>query len=577
MKRLFFALVCSILVFALGGINTALKAQPHLSIEQVRTCPGTEITVAIMAENLVNIGAITLEIGFDTNVMVYSGHTNTNPAFPGIMSNAVFSPVMQVNIAWSSLAGGNLASGKLMDLKFDFKNDSCNLTFNEGCELANVLSQVIAFTSDSGQVALLAPFITAQPANRITTEGEDAVFTVGVSGADQYHWQTAQSGTWVDLVGGVTYQNVTTSQLTVNEPSLALDNTWYRCFLSATAGCQQYSDSARLTVLPEMTGMLVLPDTAFCPETDVEIPLKAYALDEVSDFEIHLTYDPLVVDFLGLNDVDPLLTGITATVFSSPFPLILIKWTGTSVVNLPDGKLFDLQFEYHDGMSLLVFLDETYVHNAMLFSYNLIRENGVVDAHPVPVVFTQPLSASVMAGHTAQFTTIGIGASGYQWYVSDDTGNDWDFIANSAPYAGAQSNRLVISPTPLAFDGYLYRCRLSNQYCAVLTNDVQLSVDTNTTVAELQGRGALATLNVWQGNDGGVVVEVLPKATGQLSLELFDLTGRRVWQLETYLASTERQQFVAPSQNIAEGIYLCRMVYGVSAKNTAITRKVRVE
>lgn len=575
MKRFYMTLVSGSLVFVLSIVSLTIKAQPHLSIEEVRTCPGTEITVAIMAENLVNIGAITLEIGFDTNVMVYKGHTNTNPAFPGIMSNAVFSPVMQVNIAWSSLAGGNLASGKLMDLKFDFKNDSCNLTFNPGCELANVLSQVIAFTSDSGQVALLAPFITAQPANRITTEGEDAVFTVGVTGADQHQWQMAENGTWVNLLEGTTYQNVTTPQLTINEPSLSLDNSWYRCFLTATAGCQQYSDSARLTVLPEMTGMLVLPDTAFCPETGVEIPLKTYALDEVTAFEIHLTYDPLVVDFQGLNNVNPLLTGITATVFSTPFPLILIKWTGTGVVNLPDGKLFDLQFDYHDGMTLLVFLDETYVHNALSFNYNLIRENGVVDAHPLPVVFTQPLSASVMAGHTTQFSTIGIGATGYQWYVSDDQGNDWDFIANSVPYSGAQSNRLVITPTPLAFDGYLYHCRLSNQYCAVFTNDVQLSVDTNISVAELQRSDALATINAWRGQDGNFSVEVTPKAAGQLLLELFDVMGRRLWMVNARLESTDKQLFVAQSQNFGEGVFLCRMVYSVAGKSTAITRKVR--
>ena len=72
-------------------------------------------------------------------------------------------------------------------------------------------------------------------------------------------------------------------------------------------------------------------------------------------------------------------------------------------------------------------------------------------------------SVTVAAGQSTSFT-LGAAAAQttYQWQGSSDGGATWGNLNNSAPYAGATTVTLTISPATITMNGYRYRALLTN-------------------------------------------------------------------------------------------------------------------
>ncbi len=240
----------------LVSISFISQGQPaSLSLGSSNACPGQLIDIPLNATNLNNIGAITLYIGYDTAVLKYEGHANAHPQFAGIMSNAVVVPAPQVSIAWSSITPGNLPNGKLLDLQFTHKLNSCAVNFRPGGEIVTVNLINVPFTTSNGMVSQLPPFITSQPQNTTVPAGTNAIFTIIANQVDNYQWQQNDGLEWIDLQNSAVYQNVNGPQLTVTGVTIALNNFKYRCRISTNGYCDYFSKAGTLSVIPGGAGL----------------------------------------------------------------------------------------------------------------------------------------------------------------------------------------------------------------------------------------------------------------------------------------------------------------------------------
>lgn len=81
-----------------------------------------------------------------------------------------------------------------------------------------------------------------------------------------------------------------------------------------------------------------------------------------------------------------------------------------------------------------------------------------INVNQLPTITAPPASVSVCAGLPATFTATATGAGlAYQWQLSTNGGTTWTNLTNVAPYSGATTGTLTVSPTATAMNGYRYR------------------------------------------------------------------------------------------------------------------------
>lgn len=500
-----------------------------LSLDDVTSCPVNDITITLHAEDLLNVGAITLYIGYDTAVLEYDGHGNVHPQFTGIISNPVTVPTTQINIAWSSASGGNLSSGTLLELYFVYKGGTSELTFNPGGDITDVNLLPIPFTTEDGS-ASIRPYITEHPQHAIVSAGVNAIFSVAATDAETWQWQEYNGSEWQDLQNNAGYQNVDGPELTIIETPQNLDGYWYRCLLTDGGICDAISDSAMLTVLPELTAMLVLPTTGSCPGEEIAIPIQGFALDDVIEFGFYILYTPSVATFTGLANVHPVIEGAIATVYSSPVTHVHIAWTAATGINIPDGVLFELVFDFSQGTTPLVFMEQSYVLNADFNHYTLSTINGQINTYEVPVIEAQPEDITVYAGADANFIVQASGAERYQWYESQD-GNSWSMLANQEPYFGAQTPELTIISVPISFHQFRYKCLVSSLHCSLYSESALLSVDTVSWVNNpIPYSNNNLSVIAYQMTGNTLSLTMHSLVAGSLNIRLYNLSGKLIQQ-----------------------------------------------
>ncbi len=550
--------ILSILCF-LAFSAIAKPQNATLTLPQLTSCPGNNITVSLMAENLLNVGAITLNIGYDTAVLNFLGSGNYNPQFPGIITNAVTTPYTQVGIAWSNLTPGSITNGILLDMYFSFKSDSCNLTFNPDCDISDIDFIPIPFDSVSGKVKQAPPYITQNPQNINVVSGTDAHFEVSASGSDEYHWQEWNGSGWSYILNNSTYQNVNTAQLTIVATPLALNGNWYRCFLSANGGCQVYSDSAQLLVSPLPIALIAMPDTISCAFNEISVPITSLFIDSCVGFRIDIAFDPAIVSFNEIINVNPLLDGISATVSLLPEPHVSLTWTSTQSINLPDGDFANLVFAFSTGQTDLAVLNTSYILKSDMSLYNLLPQNGSISQNPDPTIVLPPTDTTVALGATAHFHVQATAAIAYQWHESQDNGVNWQLLTDNGTYSGSQSQNLVIDPVSFALNGSKYKCEVSGVLCDTTTQAATLLVDTLITSSH-EGIGVnhsktLSIISQHLGNNE-LSVEFIAIETGFLNIAIFDIQGRLMSRSQSLVNRIGKQTFSQKIRNLKSGTYL---------------------
>lgn len=278
------------------------------------------------------------------------------------------------------------------------------------------------------------PTITANPANSNVCPGNTTTFSCTVTGPNlSYQWEVSTNGgsTWSNATG-TGYSGANSNTLVVSNASASLDNNQYRCII--TNPCVATTTAATLTVFskPAVTSspsnvILCVGDnhTFTCSGTGTGIGYQWQEYNGTVWSNISNTgvYSGATTASLGI-------TGATAGMDNYKYRCVI---SGTCT---PDAT----------------------------------TAIATLDIGDAPVVTSQPSSLTACNGTTSSMSITGTGYNiTYQWQVSTNSGATWSNVMNTTPYSGVTTPTITFNNTPLALNGNMYRCVVTNG-CSVAAN-----------------------------------------------------------------------------------------------------------
>ncbi|NVN95331.1 MAG: hypothetical protein HXX18_08625, partial [Bacteroidetes bacterium] len=207
MKKIFIICLLSLIMQFLHGQNA-----PKTTAASVSACPNGSFNVSITTNSAVQVGALTLRLDFNPNLITYNSYSNANSLLSGISVNSVLeSPnVRYIKIVWlvpTSPNTVNLTAGKIVDLNFTLLSGSPTIQFNNtsnfggDCEYANGFG--VAYNDSlyvNSTITNLGTGITGSisGSNSVCQGQSSVIYTVpAISNATSYVWTlpTGASGT----------------------------------------------------------------------------------------------------------------------------------------------------------------------------------------------------------------------------------------------------------------------------------------------------------------------------------------------------------------------------------------------
>ena len=227
-----------------------VRAQdPYLSLSNIGICNTQSVLVPLTGSNLSNIGSMTLYIGFDDQSLSFDTIENIAPQLKnGLMFNLLPNP-SRVAIVWSSVTGTQIQDLTLLNLKFNVLQQTGNISFAPGCEIADLSLHIIPVNYINGSVYPTIPIISVEPQNRTIKSQANAVFEVISPNATEFTWQESHTGgiIWMDLTDGATYTGAHTATVTINSVPTQFNKYAYRCILK-NENCPAITSQATLSV-----------------------------------------------------------------------------------------------------------------------------------------------------------------------------------------------------------------------------------------------------------------------------------------------------------------------------------------
>lgn len=140
-----------------ASFNILAPGQMTLSIESAVALPQSEAFVTVSVENFYNVGAITLEIPFENNLLDFVGLENINSSISDLLVNTN-AEQNRILISWIDneppFSGANIGNGNLFDIKFNYTASSPNVTIDEtNSEIADVNGTPINVIYTNGGVS----------------------------------------------------------------------------------------------------------------------------------------------------------------------------------------------------------------------------------------------------------------------------------------------------------------------------------------------------------------------------------------------------------------------------------------
>jgi hypothetical protein len=522
------------------------------TISNATACSGDTILVPVTVTDFVNVGAMTLYIGYDDASTEFISLENINPAIGGGMN--VNASNGEVGIAYTNINGFTITNGVLFDLRYLLTGTATSLTFNPGTEIANINLEVIPLDTINGGIST-GLTITEQPDSVQAYPDTDVSFTLLATGNNiGYQWEQNDGSGWQSLNNNSTYQGVTTDSLNIYDVTLSFDGYTYRCLLTS-GNCDQYSDSALLEVALAFPVATIGQQTS-CPEDSILIPLNVGDFFDVVEFTFNITFNQDVLEFISLENINPaLLAGtLTAEPLGNPAG-VSIHWEGTNPVSMSSATLFDLKFDYSNGTTPLVFSSGTQVINSLFNLVNITLTNGHVYQHEMPEILTQPESQTVKQNEEGIFEVEATGVNSYQWQVSMDGGFNWSDLTNAIPYYNTTTAELTISPVIWSLNNFYYACRLTGDFCESMTDAAVLSVDTLTGIG-IERYTRTCMLQVTP-NPASNIATLTFSADGPGAAEIviFSPDGQLVARIKTHVNHFGLNQEILNLSGLSAGLY----------------------
>ncbi len=198
------------------------------------------------------------------------------------------------------------------------------------------------------------PQITQQPVNASVKMGGTITFDIQANGATSYQWQlTTNNGlTWTDLLNNITYAGVDTDILAIANALISMDGYYYRCRVTNTHGCFDYSDAGGLFVIPVATIVTEAASYYGCIGT-VVVPITITDFTDVASLTLTLDYDTSQFIYAGWQNLHTALANGFLTV-NPNLGKITISWFDPfSNVSFGNGTLMELVFTANAGASFL--------------------------------------------------------------------------------------------------------------------------------------------------------------------------------------------------------------------------------
>ena len=283
------------------------------------------------------------------------------------------------------------------------------------CLVTNSLGSI--YTNNAALHILSIPTITTQPTNVTIKEDETAKFTVKATGATAYQWyyRTSSTDSWHQS----TLSTATKATLSLTA-KMSRNGYQYRCKVSNATGCV-YTDAATLIVLIGLPTIVTEPVSVSVKEGST---VSFTVVAEKADSYQWYWYKESESDWVAVGTAG----GKTATL------------TYTDVDFSWDGYLFCCKVSNSKGY---VWTDDVKL---------------TITERIKPIIKTQPTDASVKEGGSASFTVSARHAESYQWYWYKASENLWSPIST----ASAKTATLSYTEVPYAWNGYQFRCKVTN-------------------------------------------------------------------------------------------------------------------
>jgi extracellular elastinolytic metalloproteinase len=290
-----------------------------------------------------------------------------------------------------------------------------------------------------------APTVTGQPTDVTVLAGANATFTVTatppINGAFiYYNWQVSTNGgaSWADVSPAVT-----TSSITLNAVTLAMNGNKYRCIL--TQGCATTTSGVATLTVSTPSGFTFTtpaPATTTCPApATMAITLNTTS---VGGFTTPINLSATAGVPGGTNvtySVNPVTPGNSTVVTLNNTNTLT---AGTYVITI------------------------TGIAGASNQTVNLTY---TINAGTGPTITGQPTTQTVCAGSNASFSITSAAATGFQWQVSTDGGGTWTNVS------GATAPTLTLTAVTAGMNNNQYRCIASTLCGTTNSNGAILTVN----------------------------------------------------------------------------------------------------
>jgi hypothetical protein len=377
MNRKIYILLTVLLAWSFG-----LKAQTA-EIESLTATPGAPVSFDItVADFPSNVGAISMFIGYDADVLTFTG--TTAGTISGYISNNM-TGTEQVGIQWTN-PGGQAINGTLLTLNFTYNvlGGECDLTFDAGTEFTENDLDPITVAYTYGHIGPNAnlPTLTIEDKNTAagpTTVNIDAAgfstalgaitlyikydpsvatFTGTVAGTITGYYAWASNGvigvSWTQPAGDPTI-NGTLLTLKFNYSGAGSTD------LQFQSGCEIVEpdfdpvlvsfNSGSINPLTNLAQKMFLSDETALPGNPVSFDITASGYgSNVGAITLFISYEPSCLTFLNLSAGT--ISGANANLVSPG--LLGVTWTNSTGQPI-NGLLLSLNFIYNIGSSVVAF------------------------------------------------------------------------------------------------------------------------------------------------------------------------------------------------------------------------------
>lgn len=446
------------------------------------SCPNMTFAIPITVTNCNNVGAISLSLRYNsTNYLTYVGYQNINS---GMLPEQceVNASNGTVYFTWAGSGSSlDIGSGTLVELLFESTPGNSVFLWNTAqCEYSDPMGNVLSSSYSSGSVTVYnPPFINSNPVNQSIYEGNSTTFSVNAGGQGiSYTWQVSTDGgyNWSNCVNGTYYANVSSSNLTVRNVTVAMSGYQYRCVVCGTCEPCAYSSAATLTV--NYIIHTAISGASACPGTVFNCPVTVSNFNNVGAVSLALNYNPDILTFVGVTDVNSVFGDNLLSNASNG--RVLISWYSTSGVSIGSGTLLQLQFRGNTGSSSLTW-DAANSEYAMPDGtpITMTFNNSSASIYSEPYITSHPESQCLYAGQSTSFSINAGGQSiGYQWQVSTNGGASWSDLTNGEHYANVTSRTLNVNNVATWMNNYYFRCKVTGSCGSpVYSEYAKLAVD----------------------------------------------------------------------------------------------------